>query len=264
MRSFKRALEWLPFVVMVFLGYWTYPHELSASSIGKPAASVTVGTAATLQAITPSTGALGVSTNSFYDWWVGSAGAWRYFLNGREMFPTTTAGFTARNTLATIVDTSHGPVILNGNAQNLTQLSVWMKAKPGASFVLTMLVPFERTNGPPGGGCVGPVLSDGTKYLDLLNFNDGNLYLDSWTNLTTHAGITQVFGGNNLPGSPHWLQIEEDATNRFYRTSNDGIAWYTVFSEAKATFLATSEVGFGADLSGTQVLPCPLVTFEAN
>jgi hypothetical protein len=47
--------------------------------------------------------------------------------------------------------------------------------------------------------------------------------------------------------TPDYLEIEEDATNRYFRIGRVGFTTQLVYSHAKSTWLTTDECGFYAD-----------------
>lgn len=240
------------------------------SSLGKPAgSSVTVGTFATISASTPANGTVGALTDSYYDLALRDSGAWRYFNDGREMFPILLGAYTGMNVGSTTNSTTKGSVSLFSNGAN-GGLTAYMKAAPGATFTLigqsalTQYATFGNQ-----GGCSSVVVSDGTKYETINVFVNGSIYVNRWT--TTAAFSADVF---SMDATSWYLnnarnvfaRVTQDSTNLTYYLSADGQNWFQVYQEAKGAFLTTqaSNVGFGIDIRGTRNTTCTFTTLEVQ
>lgn len=57
----------------------------------------------------------------------------------------------------------------------------------------------------------------------------------------------------NMHGCPYFFRIRQNATNRFYETSNDGKRFVTYFSEAAGNFLSETEAGFYLSASNADI-----------
>lgn len=75
--------------------------------------------------------------------------------------------------------------------------------------------------------------SDGTKY-ETVGFGTGGGNIESWNNATSRNGFTAL-GLSNLGGSPLWLGLEDDGTNRIFLFSADGANFVILNSIAKAS-----------------------------
>ena len=55
------------------------------------------------------------------------------------------------------------------------------------------------------------------------------------------AGITGV--PILLSGGMFWFQLKDDGTTRYFNYSMDGVHFFTLYSEARATFSTPNQVG---------------------
>lgn len=232
--------------------------------------TATVGTFATLTASSPADGTVGIPTDSYYDTLYRSAGSWRFFTDGREMFPVVLGGFTPVNVGSTTNSTTHGSVTLFSNGAN-GGLTAYMKAAPGATFTLigqsslTQYTTFGNQ-----GGCASIAVSDGTKYETMTVNVNGSVFVSKW--LTTATFSLDVFNTDSpstgyLNNSHNvYFRVTQDATNLTYYFSSDGQNWFQAYQEAKGSFFTTqaSTAGFAIDIRGTRNTTCTFITSEAN
>lgn len=240
----------------------------TCSAVGGSGPSI--GTFAVISASSPANGTIGILTDSYYDIAVRSSGAWRYFTDGREMFPITLASYTAVNVGATTNSSTHGSVTLFSNGAN-AGLTAYMKATPAATFTLIgQAAMTQYTTFGNSGACPAITVSDGTKY-EVMNINvNGSIYVSRWTTsgsfsadvFNTDAASTAYL--NNAHNA--FFRVTQDATNLTYYLSADGQNWFQVYQEAKGAFLTTqaSTAGFGIDTRGTKNTTCTFITSEAN
>jgi hypothetical protein len=96
----------------------------------------------------------------------------------------------------------------------------------------------------------------------LILFSVGNsggdlLFLQKWTDPTTFsATYTTAAPLTNLTVGPHWLEVEYDGTNYYWRYSYTDVLYAQLHSAAKADFFTTGadELGpFGYDTSNNGV-----------
>jgi hypothetical protein len=139
------------------------------------------------------------------------------------------------------------------------------KAVIGAgSFHLTIALSIG-----PGAGTnaeVGLYLSDGGGGPAIIIFGLQNgtgapatgvmLAAFAFSNFTTFGSVVFQSGVPAGFGPLLWLRIVEDATNRTYFTSSDGINFMQVFQEAVATHFVTARYGFGLGLQAASAVNC--------
>jgi len=246
---------------------------LYPSSIGKPAGgtTVSVGTFAQISASTPADGTIGSLTNSYYDQALRDAGVWRYFTDGREMFPITLGSYTPVNVGSTTNNTTNGSVTLFANSVAAGAITAYMKAAPAATFTvrgqgaMTQYATFGNQ-----GGCLAVAVGDGTKFETIGIFTTGIIYVARWSTSTSFSAdvfTTDVGSTAYLNNARNvFFRVVQDATNLIYSISSDGQNWFTVYTEAKGAFFTTqaSQVGFAIDLRGSRNTTCTYTTLEVN
>lgn len=227
----------------------------------------TVDTFANIVASAPADGTIGIPTNSFYTMLVRSAGAWRYFMLGREMFPAVPGSFTLDNAADTTTTTTTGSITM-GSAANTLQLTAYYAAIPGATFTTTAHILYHGAAGGNGYCFLGVGDTGGAYTVLALDPSNDLLYQVRWNSSTSFGG-GGVFGGiANLMSSDSargsWLRISEGGGTRAYQVSGDGNEWRTVGTEATGTFLTTARYAFGLNRAGAFSRACTFTTVEAN
>lgn len=77
------------------------------------------------------------------------------------------------------------------------------------------------------------------------------MQVSKWTNATTFSANYQV---TSIPTvfSINWWRIRDDATNRYYEYSSNGMQWVTFYSGGRTDFITPDQIGWGAlNNSGT-------------
>lgn len=75
-----------------------------------------------------------------------------------------------------------------------------------------------------------------------------------WTNVTTVAGTytttpTLIKAPVWQAGPAMWMQVHDDATNRIWSISNDGVNWFQVLSTLRTDFITPDHIGFFVDVN---------------
>jgi hypothetical protein len=88
--------------------------------------------------------------------------------------------------------------------------------------------------------------SDG-KLLLLGLGGDSGLFSQDFSSPTVFSASNANTGVN--AGTPIWLQVNDDGTNRKLRWSKDGYNYQQLHSEGRTTFLTADEIGFWSNTS---------------
>lgn len=89
---------------------------------------------------------------------------------------------------------------------------------------------------------IGLLLYDGTK-VKTYGFGFSTtlrLRVDNWTNTGSFSSAPYTF---DIPWTTNYIKIADDNTNWIFSTSQDGVNYYTRFSETRNTFLTPTKVG---------------------
>jgi hypothetical protein len=145
-----------------------------------------------------------------------------------------------------------------------TNFRIRKKAAPSTPYTITaaFLFSMEAQNF-NSFGLVHRQSSDGKLvFFGLASNTTIQMMIQKYTNPTTFSATSKNI--NWAGGTPLWLQLADDGTNRTYSMSGDGQNWRTFFAEARTTFLTADEVGFCvATNNGTgQTQDCTLVSWK--
>lgn len=143
---------------------------------------------------------------------------------------------------------------------------------PTAPFTLTARLEVSfQTQTVPGSvaALFGICISDGTKLIEVgPAFRNGtpatpwldsgwHLFPGSWTNLTTYSA---TYNSNAWPLAflgqiPKWYRLADNATNRTWSYSFNGIDWVPIATESRTAFLTPTRIGVaGNNYSGNGAL----------
>lgn len=139
--------------------------------------------------------------------------------------------------------------IFSTNNSNPVGYRYLAQAEIAATFTVTTAISFagDPTSAPHVGGVI---LTDGTKLIVFgLRGESGQMLLEvqEWNTFNSFSGAPYS-NADQFPagfGPLIWLRVTEDATNRTYFLSSDGITFAAVYQEAVGTFLTTADYGFG-------------------
>lgn len=91
----------------------------------------------------------------------------------------------------------------------------------------------------------------------LIKFGPGyssgwNVGSTKYTNVTTFSADYSNKPPSNMSGNrmPNWFRIRDDATNRYYEYSFNGIDWILNNSTTRTDFITPDRIGWGANNSG--------------
>ena len=165
----------------------------------------------------------------------------------------TSANFTWVNQgTATVSDDTWGGITMTTNTAAGDDMRILKRSAPSGAWKLTAHFLF----GPGynnGGGSSSSYMSllvreSDTGKLGVIEIRIGGLVrVRRYSSPTSYNSeqATMDFSGDRA-----WLQIEDDATNLYFRISADGINWFEVASYARATYMTSlgpDEIGFLAN-----------------
>jgi len=165
----------------------------------------------------------------------------------------TSANFTWVNQgTATVSDDSWGGITMTTNAASGDDMKILKRSAPSGAWKLTSHFLFGPGYNNAGGASSSYmsllVRESDTGKLGVIELRIGGLVrIRNYTNETTYSSeqATMAFSGDRA-----WVQIEDDATNLYFRISADGINWFEVASYARTTYMVSlgpDEIGFLAN-----------------
>ncbi len=163
---------------------------------------------------------------------------------GLNLFtPPVLGDFTWLNQGGCTTSTTKGGINVQVPQDNSLQLRVLHKSKTApykitAYFILNQnSLSFESCGmgfyDPTGGKLVS---------MHFIVFDHDYSYVEvaRWTNTTTFSTAPAFSFMGTCGYSMGWMQIENDNTNLYFRMSNNGFDWITVYQEGKTAFLANA------------------------
>jgi hypothetical protein len=160
----------------------------------------------------------------------GSAGGSGLFWNQLTAVPTKAGTGINANTIGTSVatDTAAG-ILITGSGWSYTT------SVPATPYSITVMMVTSAV----GGQYPAIGWTDGTKLQFLFQYQDGDAYVQNYTNSSTFSGT--VANPYFTHAGPIWQKIRDDGTTVTFSVGMDGVNFSTVYSVAKASgFLGSS------------------------
>lgn len=159
-------------------------------------------------------------------------------------------------------DSTHEGIILSAPASASASLRILKKSAPAAPYTITAYLKFLLKNSAYAlGGLCFRQSSDGKLVVLYFGYiNAARLAVVTYSSPT--AATAELAGASlslySLPLDGIWMRIADDNTNRVYSFSNDGYAWWQLYSEGRTTYLTADEVGFFADSENSEIVKTTL------
>ncbi len=177
----------------------------------------------------------------------------QYYAPIYPVTPPNNASYAWINQGSSSVNTNGGAIFLKSGSA-ATSWAIRKKSAPSPPYTVSvMFIPriFSGTN-----NRVGPIWrqsSDGKLITCEVSWSGGpgaqKFVINKWNGPTSFsAAYSPTFSSNHVSyGSPYFMRLEDDNTNRKVYTSFDGQNWELQHTVGRTDFLTADEVGFAAD-----------------
>ena len=148
---------------------------------------------------------------------------------------------------ATVTDYTNGVYLTAPTASSNFNCTLLVKAAPTAPYAFTAHM---KRFGPDGDQCYGIVVrNSSSQYFTAFTVWENssgamseNYHIDQYYSPTNRYAIAA--GAANVAYAPEWWRIVDNNTNRYYQYSRDGINWFSLYNEARTTFVTPNQIGF--------------------
>ncbi len=196
----------------------------------------------------PADGDLDLYTNSFYVSRYNGA-SWTPWGPIYACTPPVDGDFSWVNQGGAAVTTANGGIFLRVPVSSGVNLRARVQSAPATPYILTgiFLPVINNENFQHVGLCFR---ASGSSAIETFGPQGLSLMVNSFTNETTYSATPRQVLFTR--GSPMFLRIADDGTNRIYSYSSDGQNWVVVYSVTRTTFLTANQIGFfGNDQTNT-------------
>jgi hypothetical protein len=183
--------------------------------------------------------------------------AWSYWgLMNKWVPPPAAAGFTSVNVTTATLSDAFGGLFLN--APNISAAHGQFFVKTLAAGAYTWIARLDPVLFIVNDCQAGLALRDsaGAKIITFEYQTTASVFslrVIQWTDANTRTGsaLNLTLGGDMVP----WMKITDNATNRTYSVSRDGVNWIDVLTEGRTTWLgvAPNQAGIFATANGAAV-----------
>jgi len=173
------------------------------------------------------------------------SGAWVPRFRGAPVTLPDQTTLTAVNQGGAALTNNGGSLHIFAPANATSNLRIWQATPPGASFKLR--VGLARGHWDQNFAHEGIMVRDsvGGRIVTFALYQTGGVMVQQYTGFTSGFSSTAFIIAGGF--TPDYLEIEEDATNRYFRVGRLGFTMETVFSHAVATWLTTDRCGVYVD-----------------
>jgi hypothetical protein len=176
-----------------------------------------------------------------------------------KITPVTTSGWSwISQGNAVSYSTIGGVILVKSSDGGIGTNRFYVRDVPTAPYTATFRFKLLSVTGATGGNWIlfGGVLYNtvSSKYITIIFkreadalFSDSQMRLKIGTDANYEAYCNGTAG--YIPTSAfspvtHYFQIQDDSTNRYIRTSLDGINWYTSVTHANNTYITPNKIGW--------------------
>ncbi len=194
----------------------------------------------------PADGDIWIPSDSPYTAYrVSSAWVWRY--KGGAVNPPDLAGFSWVNQGSAVLTANGGAQHLLAPANATSNLRLRVGSIPAATFIFR--VGLARGHWDVNFASVGIVVRDsvGGRLINLAIHQSGGVMIQQYTGFTSGFNFTEF--GPQAGYTPDYLEIEEDATTRYFRVGRMGLTTELIYSHTISTswLTSTAQAGFYVD-----------------
>lgn len=212
-----------------------------------------------------SAGDIYLTTDSFWDYLVSDSSKWKHLYSGFECEPPIDSEFSWLNQGGASLVTANGGVFLRAPATAGTNRRIRVKSAPATPYILTAIMLPAIVGATDAGECLlgfRDSTYEGMQFL-MLGMRSGVTYL-SVANVNSPTG--SEFGTYNGDLGIHrsspaiWLQLEDNGTTLYFRFSQDGQNFLTVYSLGRTAEPWTNgppdQLFFGVGATGGYTYDC--------
>lgn len=223
--------------------------------------AITSGTYASIPG-SPIAGDIYIPTDSFYNLLRYNGSSWDHFKDGMQMVPPVVGDFTWVNQGDASTATTKGGIFFEAPANGSVNVRIMKKAAPATPYIVTAKIIPRLFDTAVLAGLAFRQSSDGKLQLFGLAFG-GVTYLASQKyNSATSFNANYTTISISDVGSPLFLRIEDNGTNRICSWSTDGQNFVTVHSIGRTDFMTADEIGFTISPSSTVIAAYTLLSWK--
>lgn len=198
------------------------------------------------------TGKIILSSDSYYFFSEDKIDGWTAYGPIHKMTRPVLSGYSWVNQGSATETLTSGHLVLYAPANSGDSYRLRVKTAPSTPYSLIGAFAFTNSGSPVWFGGFIARESSSSKFIALGvavgGSGFGSICVYKFNNETSFNSVpleVSLQDVMHLTGQFVWLRYRDDGTNRLLDTSNDGINWFTVYSEGRTVFCTANQYGYG-------------------